>query len=102
MKKLSRRASELGLKFYEIAIESYAENDGWTAAPSERSEKLKVPKSLRSHYLDLGVDLASGSMKEQPDGSVDRQSHGNGRIGSDNNIIMSRMRKGLDGRADAG
>jgi hypothetical protein len=57
MKKRSRRARELGLRFYEIAIRSYAENDGWTAAPSERSEKLKVPKSLRSHYVDLSAEL---------------------------------------------
>ena len=34
--------------------------------------------------------------------AVDRQSHGNGRIGSDDKIIISRIRKGLDGRADAG
>jgi hypothetical protein len=57
MKKLSRRARELGLKFYEIAIQSYAENDGWTAPPSERSEKLKVPKSLRSDYFALVDEL---------------------------------------------
>lgn len=53
MKKVSRRAKDLGLRFYEIAVQSYSENDGWTAAPLEPSEKLKLPKSTRSDYFAM-------------------------------------------------